>query len=233
MASGLRHGLLSLIVPPLCAVCREPELSGAALCPDCRLGLVVLREPRCRFCGAPAQSGSHGCRECRRRGLNFDRAWSPFAYEGVARKTAAALKTGGALAVCDLMAGEIANRAPGGLLAGTLVPVPAHSRRRRRHGFNQAAGIARALGRRTGLPTAGLLERRASTRPQVGLERRARLLNAAGSVRMRRGSTAPGRVVLVDDVYTTGATLDACARELEAAGAAEVVAVTFARAVRN
>lgn len=233
MAGTLRNRLLSLIVPPLCAACREPELSGAALCTDCRARLVVLPDPRCLRCGAPTSSRSPACRECRRRRLCFDRAWSPFAYEGIARRAVAALKLQGALAVSRLMAAELASRAPLGLLRGTLVPVPAHRRRRRRHGFNQARAIAAALAREAGLPMVDGLERSGATPPQVGLERRARLLNARDSVRVRAGSVVPARAVLVDDVYTTGATLDACARALSAAGAAEVVAVTFARAIRG
>lgn len=233
MAEKLFTTLLSLIVPPLCAACREPELSGAALCRECRARLVVLREPRCKRCGAPAASAALTCRECRQRSLAFDRAWAPFAYEGIARKTVSALKSQGAVVVSRLMAAEVASLAPPGLLRGTLVPVPAHRRRRRRNGFNQAAAIASALARETGLATADVLERIGPIAPQVGLERRARLSNAQGSVRLRTGSVPPERAILVDDVYTTGATLDACARPLRVAGAAEVVALTFARAVRG
>jgi ComF family protein len=231
VSATLRNSLLSLIVPPLCVACREPDLTGAALCEECRSMLVALREPRCLRCGAPTAMRSPGCRECRRRTLAFDQAWSPFAYEGVARRVVNALKSRGALAVTSLMATELVSRAPQHLLRGTIVPVPAHGRRRRRHGFNQAAALASALARGTGLPVTDLLERRGPAVPQVGLERRARLSNARGSV--RPGSRAPERALLVDDVYTTGATLDACARALRAAGAAEVVALTFARAVRG
>ena len=129
------------------------------------------------------------------------------------------------------MGAEIASRAPPGLLCGTLVPVPAHPARRRRAGMNQAAWLANALGNRSRLPVADVLARSRSSTPQVGLARRERLVNARGSV--RPGRTPPtGRLVLVDDVYTTGATLDACARALLAAGGEDVVAVTFARALR-
>jgi predicted amidophosphoribosyltransferase len=144
----------------------------------------------------------------------------------------ARLKAQGGVAVCRQMAAELVSRAPAGFLRGTLVPVPAHPRRRRRHGFNQAGAIASALGSQAGLPVQAGLERVGSAPPQVGLERRARLANARGSVRARGGWKPPDRVVLVDDVYTTGATLDASAQAIKAAGASEVVAVTFARAIR-
>jgi predicted amidophosphoribosyltransferase len=97
--------------------------------------------------------------------------------------------------------------------------------------MNQAGWLARALGDLAGLAVADVLTRSAGSRPQVGLARRARLANARASVRSRRAPPG-GRLVLVDDVYTTGATLDDCARALLAAGGAEVVALTFARALR-
>jgi predicted amidophosphoribosyltransferase len=96
--------------------------------------------------------------------------------------------------------------------------------------MNQAACLAAALRREAGLPVAEVLRRAPGSRPQVGLARGARLANARGSVIAR--PPPPGRLVLVDDVYTTGATLDACARALREAGARDVVAVTFARATR-
>jgi predicted amidophosphoribosyltransferase len=230
---GLRRELLSLIVPPLCATCLEPEFSGSALCPDCRARLVALPVARCRQCGAPVVRDSRDCRECRGRSFAFARAWSPFAYEGVGRRVVNALKSRGALALAGFMAGEIARRAPSGLVEGTLVPVPVHARRKRLHGSNPAREIAEALGRRGGSPVRDLLERTGRPPPQVGLERAARLANARGSVGLRPRASAPRRAVLVDDVYTTGATLDACARALRAAGSSEVTAVTFARAVRG
>jgi ComF family protein len=232
MPRRLWSGLVSAVVPPLCAVCREPELGDRPLCLDCRARLVPLHDPRCRRCGAPLVHAISRCPECRGRALAFDGAWSAFSYEGVARDVVAALKSRGAVALAALIAKEIASRATPGILTGTLVPVPAHPDRRRRQGFNQARAIADPLGRMASLAVGDVLRRgRAPT--QVGLERRARLENALGSVRMRAGAHAPARVVLVDDVYTTGATLDACARVLRDSGAREIVAVTFARALRG
>jgi predicted amidophosphoribosyltransferase len=129
------------------------------------------------------------------------------------------------------MAATIASHSPPGLLHGTLVPVPSHRARHRRAGVNQAWWLARELAHVAELPVADVLERTRGSRPQVGLPRRARLANARDSVRSRR--TPPGgRLVIVDDVYTTGATLDACARALRARGAIEIAGVTFARALR-
>jgi predicted amidophosphoribosyltransferase len=234
MANSLVRALTALVVPPLCVACREPELSGSPVCPGCEALLVALPAERCRRCGAPVGRECQRCGECRGRALAFEGAWAPFAYEGTTRDLVAALKSRGALSAAAFMGAAAAAGAPPSLLEGTLVPVPAHPLRRRRHGFNHAAELARAVGRRAGLPVLDALRREGPTRPQVGLERGARLANARRSVTVRTlpAGAIEGPMLLVDDVYTTGATLDACARALLAAGAARVAALTFARTVR-
>jgi predicted amidophosphoribosyltransferase len=188
--------------------------------------------PCCCRCGAPAPCTSAACPECRGRGLAFERAWAPFAYTGSAREVVLGLKGGGLTAATTYMAGAIARRAPPGLLGGILVPAPPHPARMRRHGHNQARAMAEALGRVAGLPLRDVLARRPGGRPQVGLERHARRVNARGGIVVRAEPAGATPVVLVDDVYTTGSTLDACAAALRAAGSGPVTAVCFARTVR-
>jgi len=232
MAVRLARALVSLVVPPLCAGCGEPELAGAGVCPSCRARLVTLSDPRCARCGAPSVVAVGRCPECRGRPLAFCAAWSPYAYEQTCKSIVHALKSRAPTAAAAFMGDRIAALAPAGLLEGTLVPAPAHAARRRREGFNQAEALARGLGGATGLPTVDVLRRAPGARRQVGLPRTARAANARDSVLARR-RLPPGRVVVVDDVYTTGATLDACARALRGAGAEEVAGVTFARALRG
>lgn len=231
VATRMLTAIRSAIVPPLCVCCREPEPSGSALCADCRNRLEPISDPRCLCCGAPG-SDAAGCGECRGRNLNFDRAWAGFRYEGVGRDVVRALKIRARIAAAPAMAEQIAARAPAGLLRGTLVPVPVHRQRQRREGFNQAAELARALGRICAVQTAAVLERDGSGR-QVGLERRARIANARDSVSALPAASKIDTAILIDDVYTTGATLDACAHALRAAGVERIEALSFARAVRH
>jgi ComF family protein len=160
--------------------------------------------------------------------LSGVRIWAPVGYSGPARELVRALKFRGASRVADSMAAQIAAGAPAGLLSETaLVPVPLHPRRLRTRGFNQAAVLAAALGRRAGLPVVDLLVRSGPALAQVGRHRAERRAGPAGSIEAR--GRAPARVVLVDDVVTTGATLAACAAALTRAGSAEIGAVAFAR----
>jgi predicted amidophosphoribosyltransferase len=182
-----------------------------------------LPERRCARCGLPEPCGS----PCPAARAAFAEAWSVAAYDGTARALVRALKFGGALSAADAMAAQIAANAPAALLAGTLVPVPGDPGRRRRRGFDHAERLARALAARTGLELSRCLVRRGPSAAQLGAGRATRL--RAGRIDVTVLGEPPARVVLLDDVHTTGATLDACARALRAAGARSVNAVTYAR----
>ena len=203
--------LLSLLAPPLCVCC------GCA---------ASLHQPLCRACLDDL------------RWLSFEQppgagvpVWAAVSYEGPARALVRALKFRGAVGLVDAMAAQMAANAPPGLLEGrSLVPVPLHPARRRRRGFNQAEQLAVRLARRAGLALSDCLERSAggARSSQVGRGREERL-RAVEGIRMRAGAAVPLRVLLVDDVVTTGSTLAACAAALERAGVREVGAVVYAR----
>lgn len=225
--------LLAILAPPLCAVCRAGlPAGGPPVCSSCARALPWLPEQRCPRCSLP----EHGVHPCPAARAAFAAAWAPVAYEGVARGLVHALKFEAALPVAGLMAAQMATNAPGWLLGadladGTqavLVPVPTARSRTRRRGFDPAAALASALGARTGAEVSACLRRRGNSQRQVGASRRER--RAGGRLRVEaHRPPPPGLAVLVDDVHTTGATLEACARALRQAGTARVHALTYAR----
>jgi ComF family protein len=215
------------LAPPACWGCRAPVAAGHALCPRCRSEIRFLRGVCCPRCGLPLPCG----RRCPGTGSVLDRAWAPVAFEGPARALVHALKFRAAVGVADVMAAQIVAGAPNGLFTrpAALVPVPTHARRRRARGFDHADHLAHALADRTGLDVARCLIRSGAPSRQAGSSRAAR--RAPGRIEVRVRGDPPPSAVLVDDVHTTGATLEACGRVLRRAGAYTVCAVAYARAL--
>lgn len=219
-------GVLALLLPERCAVCGRP---GDALCPGCRAALVRLRPPVCERCGSPGPWPVRRCGECAGRRLAFARARSALVYDERARALVRAWKEHGRRRLAGEAAALVAEVVPVPLVA-VLVPVPGDPERAWQRGDVPPRALAASLSRRWRLPLAELLERRVALRPQRGLSLEERRRNVRGSV-VARGA-APASACLVDDVYTSGATADACAAALRRAGASRVEVVTLARAIR-
>ena len=236
-ARRLVEPVLTVVFPSACAACGRllAQPTQGPLCGPCWGALPRHRTPSCG-CGLPLAPGRPACARCRRNRQPFAAGASLGPYEGPLRVAIHELKYRGRRRVAARLAEAMLEDDPTrALVAGSdvLVPVPLHPRRLRERGFNQSALLAREVGRRTGRPCGdGVLVRRKDTSPQAGLSAAARRRNvdAAFAVR-RRGLVAGHVVVLVDDVFTTGATAYACARALRDAGADEVRLLSVARVV--
>ncbi|WP_309085579.1 ComF family protein [Chelativorans sp.] len=230
-----------LLFPPVCLGCRNLVTAPGTLCPECWPGLRFLERPWCPVMGTPfphEMGEGFLSGEAIANPPPFARARSAVAYGGVAGRMVQALKFSDRTDLAPWMARWML-RAASELItdAGVVVPVPLHRRRFFMRRFNQAAELARAFARLAGLdyrPEA--LVRRRVTRQQVGLGAREREENVRGAflVPPQRARLIEGkRVILVDDVFTTGATVGAAARALKRAGAREVDVLTFARALKE
>lgn len=223
----LSSALSTLLWPARCGACDAPCDEGAALCETCGLSLdPIVPAGACRLCGLPVYAGPL-CGGCLGRAPPWSRAWAPFSYGAALAQAIRRLKWDARPDLARPLA-----RLLGGLGgdADLVVPVPLHPRRLRARGYNQAALLALAMP--GGLPIElGALLRTRDTRPQTELEPRERRANVRGAFRARPERLRGRRVLLVDDVLTTGATAEACTRALLDAGAAGVGVLTVARAV--
>jgi ComF family protein len=246
MATGRlrRVGLkvLDLVFPRACHSCKSP-LRGEenpSFCPDCWGTIKRIDGPACPSCGIPfasraalSHSPAHRCGDCRMRPPRFDRAVAAGLYEGVLAEAIQLFKYRGRAGLARPL-GELLAEAAGSFPAADgLVPVPLHPGRLRERGYNQALLLCDVLARRLGVEVIpDGLERRRETPPQTGLSPEARRRNVRRAFEMKPRRRMKGRrIILVDDVLTTGATVNECARVLKRAGARAVYVLTVARAV--
>ncbi len=219
------------LLPGECLCCHGPVgVADPLICPPCQSRWRRVPFPQCERCGQPASAVASGCRICAAWPDELCRARSAVWFDEGARSAVHQLKYAGWWRVAEPMARLMARLEPCGG-AGVLIPVPLGAARARRRGYNQAERLGRALAGAAGMPLrTDLLARCRDTRTQTALAPEQRRANVAGAF---QAGPVPRdiRVVLIDDVFTTGATLVEAARTLAEAGAGAVEAVTFARAL--
>ncbi|MDO8607954.1 MAG: ComF family protein [Phaeospirillum sp.] len=232
--------VIDALLPPLCLCCNDQVSEPGTLCPGCWSEVVFLAPPFCRVCGLPFEfdpGPESQCGECLRQPPRFGRARAVFRYDDASRALILRFKHGDRLEGVPAFARWMA-RAGAEVLAEAdlLVPVPLHRWRLLARRYNQAALLAMALAGHGGaVAVPDLLIRSRRTPPQGHLNRSGRQANVAGAFQVagrRRAALAGKRVVLIDDMMTSGATVEECAKVLLKAGAAKVDVLTLGRAIR-
>lgn len=229
--------VLDFALPPRCPACGVIVDDLGLLCGDCWSSVDFIGEPLCALCGVeiPAFAGEGAqCGACLATPPPFDRARAVMRYGETGRTIAHRLKYGRRVSLADVMAGHMARLLPDCAVENMiLVPVPLHRWRIWSRGFNQAALIARKIGKRTGLSVeVDLIRRIKSTPPLHALRRSERTKIVQGAFALAPGANAkmPGKtIILVDDIWTTGATASACARLLRKGGAGQIHIICWAR----
>lgn len=240
MKSDLLEGILQLVFPArgLCWLCQENRQPGGDLCPACREILAGWHQKyfACPACGRLATS--HGlCPDCRREPRPFTQARAAGPYTGLLRQAVHRLKYQGEVRLAPALARLMEHTYwQENFAVQAIVPVPVHKGRLAERGFNHAEVLARALGRALGLPVyVQALVKARPTPDQVGLPRPERLRNLEGAFAPgpQAGCLRDRVVLLVDDVFTTGATASCCTRVLLGAGVEKVLVLTVATGVRE
>ncbi len=238
--AGIFNALLDIALPPRCHICHKPVQGEISLhiCNECYNSLPVINSPLCTVCGMPfeGEGVDHTCSRCITSPPPYSAARAALRYEGSCKELIHAykylykshLRRPLALLTAEILHSFVSEQRP-----ELLIPVPLHKSRLRSRGFNQSLLIAETLSRNWQIPLLrqGLIRTRRTT-PQVELTRAERLTNLKGAFAVKDTESVTGKhIMLVDDVFTTGATLSACAEALLKAGCSRISAVTVAHAI--
>lgn len=232
------RGLLDVVFPPYCLVCRSPLAIASAekLCPSCNEGLEIIDPPFCYKCGAHTDGEDRDgrCLSCRNGAMAFKRAVSAGRYAGTIRELTLRLKYGGEKSLAGFFGEMIVRRMCRETFRTEIdlvVPVPMRFWRMIARRYNQSELIASEVAAMLGVDfAADILAKTKNTPRQEGLDRRERLRNVRESFRVKRPKKIAGKnILIVDDVLTTGATLSECARALRRSGSGRVYAAVVAK----
>ena len=229
--------IASLLYPPVCVICAANIRAGEHLCDQCGAKTVRIRAPFCQKCSEPFEGaiiGPFSCANCAHRTIHFDAAVAAYRSRGIVRRIIHDFKYGRQIYLRHLVGRWLCGALDDSRICDRrfdlIIPVPLHPARQRERGFNQASLLAESLSARTSIQSKPLLERIRYTTTQTALDRSERMENLHNAFRLRKNMNMRDlRVLLIDDVLTTGSTLNECARILKGAGAISVHAVTAAR----
>lgn len=225
---GLGSALSDFVYPPHCSLCKVPlKAHERVVCAGCWSKVQVIAGPRCATCGCPLDEPAPTCTNCESETLNFDRARILSPFDETIQSLIHQLKYRGKRSIghrLGAMLGELIMSDGDSDGVDVIVPVPLHPSREKERGYNQSALVARAIGDRLGVEVnTALLVRTRRTRTQTKLSAEKRVKNVAGAFAVKYPEPVRGKaILLVDDVLTTGATVNACAQALSEAGAKRV-----------
>jgi ComF family protein len=230
--------IASLLYPPVCVICRASVRATEYLCDQCEAKVARIAAPFCQKCSEPfegAITDEFTCANCAHRTIHFDAAVAAYRSRGIVRQIIHDFKYGHQIYLRQLVARWLRAALDDTRLRhchfDIIIPVPLHPTRQRERGFNQASLLAELLSARVSIPSKPALERIRYTTTQTALDRAERMENLHNAFHLRKNVDVRGlRVLLIDDVLTTGSTLSECARILKRAGAFSVHAATAARA---
>lgn len=231
------ESLLDILYPRRCPVCSEiVDVRGELSCGGCRKKLLLIEEPKCRRCGKPLeQDNKEYCYDCEKKSRNFTRGLALWLYNKEMKKSMSDFKNHGRREYADFYVQELIKKYQDeirDIAPDALVPIPIHKNKQFERGYNQADILAKGLGGKLEIPVlSDLLIRKKDTLPQKQLNDKERMRNLAEAFDFshteRSGfSKKLNKVLLVDDIYTTGSTIEACARILKNNGINEVYFVT-------
>jgi competence protein ComFC len=230
--------IASLLYPPACVICRASVRATEYLCDQCGAKVVRIVAPFCQKCSEPfegAITSEFTCANCAHRTIHFDAAVAAYRSRGIVRQIIHDFKYGHQIYLRQPVARWLRAALDDVRLRDCrfdiIIPVPLHPTRQRERGFNQASLLAELLSEQVSIQSKPALERVRYTTTQTALDRSERMENLHNAFRLRKNMDVRGlRVLLIDDVLTTGSTLSECARILKRAGAISVHAATAARA---
>lgn len=225
--------LEGMLYPRRCPVCHGIPEGGREICAGCVKKLPYIEGRRCAICGRPVEEWERLCEDCSSARRSFDAGMGVFYYDDIMRGAVSYLKYKGRLEYGEVLGTLMAEAASAFIKSRRIdlvVPVPVHEKRLRERGYNQAGLLAAPVSRIFGIPMDdGLLVRTGQTEAMKRLGAKGRRENLKGAFAAARGHEIPGSALIVDDIFTTGATVDECSAELKRAGCRRVFFLSLAQ----